>query len=78
MATSNMKLIGASRKFVEHIFTEWPLSAITVLRFSPKSIGVFHSMLSIAVLNMNLDMSIAVAVTRFTIPWRAVATATVT
>ena len=41
-------------KLFHHIFTKWPLAAILVFRFSPKSIGFFHSRSSMAVSNMNL------------------------
>ena len=45
--------MAASSHF-HHIFTKWPLAAILVFRFSPKSIGFFHSRSSMAVSNMNL------------------------
>ena len=41
-------------KLFHHIFTKWQLAAILVFRFSPKSIGFFHSRSSMAVSNMNL------------------------
>ena len=41
-------------KLFHHIFTKWSLAAILVFRFSPKSIGFFHSRSSMAVSNMNL------------------------
>ena len=61
MTTSSMKLIGVfliklwSAQAFHHIFTKWPLAAILVFRFSPKSIGFFHRVLpSMAVSYMNL------------------------
>ena len=60
VATSNMKLIGAfliklwSAQAFFIIFTKWPLPAILVFRYTPKSIGFFHSRSSMAVSNMNL------------------------
>ena len=60
LATSNMKLIGASwinlwsAQAFHHIVTKWPSATILVFRFSPKSIGFFHSRSSMAVSNMNL------------------------
>ena len=41
-----------------HIFTKWPLAAILVFRFSPKSIGFFHSRSSMAVSYMNLTRAL--------------------
>ena len=49
-------------KLFHHIFTKWPLAAILVVRFSPKSIGLFHSRSTMAV-KYQFDMSIGVAVT---------------
>ena len=46
--------IGRQQPFFHHIFTKWPLAGILVFRFSPKSIGFFHSRSSMAVSNMNL------------------------
>ena len=57
MARSNMKLIGA---FVMKLWSAQAFSsyfhkmAVLVFRFSPKSIGFFHSRLSMAVLHINL------------------------
>ena len=48
-----IKLYGVHKLF-HHIFTKWPLVAILVFRFSPKSIGFFHSRSSMAVSYMNL------------------------
>ena len=60
MAVSIMNLIRAlvsqlreTQAFSSYI-QKWPLAAILVFRFYPKSIGFFHSRSSMAVSNMNL------------------------
>ena len=56
--------------FFHHIFTKWPLAAILVFRFSPKSIGFFHSGSSMAVSNMNFIRALVSQYVKHK-PWRA-------